>query len=374
MYQITSGNSVGMNQQHLGGGASIDKPAVPRDPNLIQNLAMLFAKKIPFYLPTVNITLASLLVTLPKIQPLTSQTLSFQVQSIGSGVILAANIEISLADPRSIKDIVTAALKEKKLLGLPDAFIFYGPDKEIINLEDMDVNGFSAGDRVTLTVQPIVWSPKKKQMIAAVTQDSYFLGGASAELKADKDVVFAAVRKYGRALECASVKLRADKDVVLAAVRQCGWAILAASAELRADREVVLAAVGPCGRALQYASAALKADKELVLAAVRQNGGALEHVSFGLINDRDVVFAAVRQDGRALRYVSQELRADKDVVFAAVRQNGSALKYASEGLRADKEVVLAAVRQNGRALEHASSKLQIDGDLLLVANPGWMST
>jgi hypothetical protein len=45
-----------------------------------------------------------------------------------------------------------------------------------------------------------------------------------------------------------------------------------ASDDLKADKEVVLAAVTQNGNALQYASEDLKADKEVVLAAVTQNG------------------------------------------------------------------------------------------------------
>jgi len=46
---------------------------------------------------------------------------------------------------------------------------------------------------------------------------------------------------------------------------------------LRADREVVLAAVRQNGMALRFASAALQADREVVLAAVEQDGSALRH-------------------------------------------------------------------------------------------------
>jgi hypothetical protein len=52
-----------------------------------------------------------------------------------------------------------------------------------------------------------------------------------------------------------------------------------ASAELKADKDVVLEAVQEDGSALQYACAELKADKDVVLEACRQNGLALEYAS-----------------------------------------------------------------------------------------------
>ena len=50
-------------------------------------------------------------------------------------------------------------------------------------------------------------------------------------------------------------------------MQQAGYALEYASAELRADREVVLAAVQQYGDALGYASEELQADLEVKLAA-----------------------------------------------------------------------------------------------------------
>ena len=49
-----------------------------------------------------------------------------------------------------------------------------------------------------------------------------------------------------------------------------------ASDELKADKEVVIAAVTRWGSSLEYASEDLRADKEVVMAAVAQDGRALE--------------------------------------------------------------------------------------------------
>ncbi len=52
-----------------------------------------------------------------------------------------------------------------------------------------------------------------------------------------------------------------------------------AAAELKGDREVVIAAVKRNGRALYYAAADLKGDREVVIAAVTQDVRALEFAS-----------------------------------------------------------------------------------------------
>ena len=59
-------------------------------------------------------------------------------------------------------------------------------------------------------------------------------------------------------------------------VSRHGWALQDASEELRADKEVVMAAVKQDGDALKFASDELRANREVVLAAVEQNRLALK--------------------------------------------------------------------------------------------------
>ena len=180
---------------------------------------------------------------------------------------------------------------------------------------------------------------------------------ASLKLKADKEVVLAAVTQNGMALHYASMGLRADRDVMLAAVTQYGKALKYASKGLRADREVVLAAVTQYGLALHYVPMELR-DREVVLAAVTEYGHALQYASEELQRNIEVVLAAVTQNGMALQYASRELQGDREVVLAAVAQNGLPLEYASEGLQGDREVVLTAVIQTPLAIQYASSELK----------------
>lgn len=157
---------------------------------------------------------------------------------------------------------------------------------------------------------------------------------ASPELRADRELVFAAVSNRGDALQHAADELKADKELVLAAVGNCGDALQHASPELRADREVVLAAVSNQGHALQDAAPELRADRELVLAAARQQGHALQHAAPALRADRELVLATVSRHGHALQHASPELQADREVVLTAVSNWGRALVYAERSLAA----------------------------------------
>ena len=105
--------------------------------------------------------------------------------------------------------------------------------------------------------------------MSIAAQDGFDLEFASEELRAERQVVLAAVKQFGNALEYASKELRADREIVLAAVKRNGWALRFASKELRADRQFVLAAVKAGGDALQFASVELRADRYMVKFAMK---------------------------------------------------------------------------------------------------------
>jgi len=82
-------------------------------------------------------------------------------------------------------------------------------------------------------------------VLAAVRQNGLALQYATETLKADRDVVLAAVQKRnGRVLKCATEALRADRDVVLAAVQQDAGAIEFAADELLEDPTFAMEAKG----------------------------------------------------------------------------------------------------------------------------------
>uniref|UniRef100_A0A7S3Q5Z5 DUF4116 domain-containing protein n=1 Tax=Chaetoceros debilis TaxID=122233 RepID=A0A7S3Q5Z5_9STRA len=114
------------------------------------------------------------------------------------------------------------------------------------------------------------WSDEKKEIIRKLSIGEKILYDLPKKLKADKDVVMAAVTQDGYALQCAAEELKGDREVVLAAVThngQNGRALKYAAEELKGDREFMLAAVTQDVRALEYAAEELKGDKEVVLTA-----------------------------------------------------------------------------------------------------------
>ncbi|SVD56061.1 uncharacterized protein METZ01_LOCUS408915, partial [marine metagenome] len=254
-------------------------------------------------------------------------------------------------------------------------------------------------------------------VLAALEQDGFNLEFTSDEVKNNRAFVMTAVqsgyldgRECGLALEYASETLRADKEVVLAAVEADVAALQFASDALRSDEEIVMKAVllweEYCEESrggypynvydeedfpVEYAHPSLKcnqvflakvlrnmeqpteirslislvvntdfSNREKVLKRIYHNRYFLGYTPEALRADREAVLIAVQQRGGDLKYASEKLQGDKEVVLAALNNDWSALKYASEKLQGDKEVVLAVVKDCGGALQYASEELKGD--------------
>lgn len=193
----------------------------------------------------------------------------------------------------------------------------------------------------------------REVVMAAVERDGLTLQRAADELKADREVVQAAVQDKGGALEFASKQLRGDREVVMTAIREDACALEHASDELRGDRELAAEAVQHNSFAISSVAPNMRSNREIILASVQRNPFALEHASEELMADRSFLLAAVRKNALVLEDVPRKLRADRAFMLEVVRGNGFALKYASAELRADSEVILAAMEQDSRAAEYA---------------------
>ena len=142
-------------------------------------------------------------------------------------------------------------------------------------------------------------------------------------------------------LEDFSERLRADKDVVTAAVGSAWNALGYAAKELQADRDVVLAAVGHDGYALQFASDKLRDDKEIVLTAIETyEGDVLEYASDRLKDDKETVLSAVRRCENSIGFASERLRHDKDVILAVLDAHPGQFENLPEDVQEDLDTIL----------------------------------
>jgi len=142
----------------------------------------------------------------------------------------------------------------------------------------------------------------KEVVLAAVTHPDYSGGSfeyADNSLKKDKEVVDAAIKRYGPNLEYADSFFKKDKKFVMKIFEtnmyDNGYALEYVDEGLKADKEVVLAAVNLTPDSIEYADDSLKADKEVVLASLASPGDSFKFVDKSLKNDKDVILAAKEQ-------------------------------------------------------------------------------
>jgi len=209
----------------------------------------------------------------------------------------------------------------------------------------------------------------KEFMLALLAYNGTYLEHASDELKADKEVIMAALKSgYSLPYEHVSDALKTDRDFLLEIVSLDAYCLEFFSEELKQDEQIVLAAAKNFGdAALEFGAEKFKTNKNIITEAVKSSSKVLSFLAENEKNDKNLVITAVDHNGYALQYASEKLRNDKDVVITAVRNNGYALQYASEELRNDKDVVITAVRNNGETLQFASKELQNDKDVAMAA-------
>jgi hypothetical protein len=209
----------------------------------------------------------------------------------------------------------------------------------------------------------------KEFMLALLAYNGTYLQHASEELKADKEVIMAALKSgYSLPYEHVSDALKTDRDFLLEMVSLDAYCLEFFSEEFKQDEQIVLAAAKNFGdAALEFGAEKFKTNKNILTEVVKSSQDALSFLAENEKNDKNLVITAVKHHGYALQYAPEQLQNDKDVVIAAVRNYGNALEYASEQLRNDKDVVITAVRTNGDALQYASEELQNDKDVAMAA-------
>ena len=209
----------------------------------------------------------------------------------------------------------------------------------------------------------------KEFMLALLAYNGTYLEHASEELKADKEVIMAALKSgYSLPYEHVSDALKTDRDYLLEIVSLDAYCLEFFSEELKQDEQIVLAAAKHFGdAALEFGADKFKTNKNIITEAVKSSSKVLSFLAENEKNDKNLVITAVKHHGYALQYASEELRNDKDVVITAVGHNGNALQYASEELQNDKDMAMAALINSTEAFEYVSERLQSDKEFILHA-------
>ena len=240
--------------------------------------------------------------------------------------------------------------------------------------------------------------------LAAINNHSLALAKVSDRLRADRDVVYAALSGSfdGDVMEHANEKFKSDEDLVLEFLKKGKWqlyhfisselqekkeiALLAVQMstngfitrdipeKFKTDRAFIMEALTPSefypenlqGRLIEFIPDELKDDKELVKFALnRSNGSALEFASDRIKADKDL-FLGLPVLNVAYEYASEEIRSDRELCLKILEKESCVthLRNAPKVIKKDKEIILKAIELKPWALSFADKSLHKDKDLL----------
>ena len=202
--------------------------------------------------------------------------------------------------------------------------------------------------------------------LLAVRNDREIFSSLPEEMQSDADVAEAYLGGKLYKLKNAPEIIRDNRVFAIKILPMGGGLLEDFSERLRADKEVVTAAVGSAWNALGYAAEELRGDRDVVLTAVGHDGYALQFASDELKDDKEIVLTAIATyEGDVLEYASERLKDDKETVLAAVKRCGDSIGFASERLRHDGDVIHAVLDACPGQFENLPEDVQEDLDFIL---------
>lgn len=219
---------------------------------------------------------------------------------------------------------------------------------------------------------------ERNKFIKQIEKGSLELKDFSEEIKSDKEIVAASIKKDFTSFKFASDTLKSDISSIKEFLNINGAIFQYISDELKADRELCLLAIKGRGEQYQFAKNKDKNDKQFIVECVKLNGFSIKYMSDEIKDDFEVAKIAVGQPGYAFDYLSERLRNNYELLIDSVKQNkhGHMLKTASLELRSDEKLIselLNYVERNNKLIEYSSDNIKANHEIVLkaVKISGW---
>lgn len=150
--------------------------------------------------------------------------------------------------------------------------------------------------------------------MSPINLDQIGIDAAPDVLRNHRRFVLSELERCGNVLQFVSDRLRADREVVLTAVRKWPANLKYAAPDLRDDKTVVIEAVSRVGFALQFASDRLRSDKAVVRAALQTDPRFLIDTPAHLLSG---VVKLLENRREILLHASSELQTDRELIYLA---------------------------------------------------------
>ena len=167
-----------------------------------------------------------------------------------------------------------------------------------------------------------------------------------------------------------SEEVKENRELTEAVLKKSGDELEFAPDEFKEDRDLVLIAVGT-GDAFAHASEELQQDKEIILKALEWDSSIVEDLDEDFYEDLEVMYKAIERDEANFEYLIEELQEDRDIVFECLKRNGEVYAFLCDEFKEDAEMIEAAIK-SGCSLQTIIQEIEdyedIISDMELVAS------
>ena len=184
-------------------------------------------------------------------------------------------------------------------------------------------------------------------ILNAIANNSKVIDYIAPIFQKDQEIVLLAAQSYPGAyayyLSLAPPDFFKNKSNVIEIVSKYPMAIQQLSEDLKNDKEIVRAAIRKNAAAAKY-SPALQTDREFALEMIAINGEVIHYLE-QFSKDEKFALECVKRNGLHLQFFQDSIRNNKHIVLEAYNQNGEAIFFASNALMKDKEIEDLIVQQ-----------------------------
>lgn len=177
-------------------------------------------------------------------------------------------------------------------------------------------------------------------ILSAITSNSKVIDHIAPIFQEDREIVSLAAQTYPGAyayyLSLAPPDFLNNRSNVIQIVSKYPRAIQQLSEDLKNDKKIVSAAIRKNPAAAEY-SPALQTDREFAFEMVAINGIVILYLE-QFRNDEGFAMDCVKRNGLDLQFFQDSIRNNKHIVLEAFKQNGESIFFASDALKRDREI------------------------------------
>jgi hypothetical protein len=190
-------------------------------------------------------------------------------------------------------------------------------------------------------------------ILTAITNNSKVIDYIAPMFQEDREIVSLAAQSYPGAyayyLSLAPPDFLNNRSNVLQIVSKYPMTIQKLSEDLKNDKKIVSAAIRKNAAAAEH-SPALQTDRDFAFEMVAINGNVIHYLE-QFRNDEGFALECVKRNGLNLQFFQDSIRNNKHIVLEAFKQNGDSIFFASDALKRDKEIGELIIHQNMIKLE-----------------------